>query len=84
MELEVTKMVQTIWFFRFSGFGGGDGANVSADRTSTTDLDGLHVATFNPKGYLYVSENYFNLKTINIYLHKDGIQKDIKRKLGLK
>ena len=37
-----------------------------------------------PKGYLYVSENYFNLKTINIYLHKDGIQKDIKKKLGVK
>jgi bleomycin hydrolase len=35
-----------------------------------------------PKGYLYVSENYFNLKTINIYLHKDGLDKDIKRKLS--
>lgn len=37
-----------------------------------------------PKGYLYVSENYFNLKTINIYLHKDAIQKDIRKKLELK
>jgi bleomycin hydrolase len=36
-----------------------------------------------PKGYLYVSENYFNLKTINIYLHKDGIPKGISKKLGL-
>ncbi len=36
-----------------------------------------------PKGYLYVSENYFNWKTINIYLHKDGIPKDTRKKLGL-
>lgn len=36
-----------------------------------------------PKGYLYVSENYLKLKTINIYLHKDGIQSSIKKKLNL-
>lgn len=36
-----------------------------------------------PQGYLYVSENYFNLKTINIYLHKDGIPTDIRKKLKL-
>lgn len=36
-----------------------------------------------PQGYLYVSENYFNLKTINIYLHKDGIPADIRKKLKL-
>lgn len=36
-----------------------------------------------PQGYLYVSENYFNLKTINIYLHKDGVPKDLKNKLGI-
>lgn len=36
-----------------------------------------------PKGYLYVSENYLKLKTINIYLHKDGIQTPIKKKLNL-
>ncbi len=36
-----------------------------------------------PKGYLYVSENYFNLKTINIYLHKDGISKSIRKKLEI-
>ncbi len=34
-----------------------------------------------PKGYLYVSENYFKYKTINIYLHKDGIPQSIKTKL---
>jgi bleomycin hydrolase len=34
-----------------------------------------------PAGYLYVSENYFNLKTINIYLHKDGIPKEIRAKV---
>lgn len=36
-----------------------------------------------PKGYLYVSENYFNYKTINIYLHKDGVSDAMKKKLGI-
>ena len=36
-----------------------------------------------PKGYLYVSENYFRYKTINIYLHKDGIPSSIKSKIKL-
>jgi bleomycin hydrolase len=36
-----------------------------------------------PKGYLYVSEHYFNYKTINIYLHKDGISPALKKKLSL-
>lgn len=36
-----------------------------------------------PEGYLYVSEHYFNYKTINIYLHKDGIPKSIRSKLDL-
>ena len=36
-----------------------------------------------PEGYLYVSESYFKWKTINIYLHKDGLSKDMKKKLEL-
>ncbi|HRO76451.1 MAG TPA: C1 family peptidase [Crocinitomicaceae bacterium] len=36
-----------------------------------------------PKGYLYVSENYFKWKTINIYLHKKGVPKTVMSKLGL-
>ncbi len=36
-----------------------------------------------PKGYLYVSENYLKYKTINLYLHKEGIQTIIKKKLNL-
>lgn len=36
-----------------------------------------------PKGYLYVSEHYFRLKTINVYLHKDGLTKEMKGKLKL-
>jgi bleomycin hydrolase len=36
-----------------------------------------------PKGYLYVSEAYFKYKTINIYVHKDGIYPELKSKLGL-
>ncbi|HLV41046.1 MAG TPA: C1 family peptidase [Brumimicrobium sp.] len=34
-----------------------------------------------PEGYLYVSENYFKLKTMNIYLHKDGLPKKLAKKL---
>ncbi|MEI8193175.1 MAG: C1 family peptidase [Flavobacteriia bacterium] len=37
-----------------------------------------------PKGYLYVSESYFKLKTINIYLHKDAIPAELKKKINLK
>lgn len=36
-----------------------------------------------PEGYLYVSESYFKLKTINIYLHKDAISDVLATKLGL-
>lgn len=36
-----------------------------------------------PKGYLYVSEHYFNYKTINIYVHKDGVSSSLKKKLSL-
>lgn len=34
-------------------------------------------------GYIYISEAYFKYKTINIYLHKDGLSKDMKKKLNL-
>jgi len=37
-----------------------------------------------PEGFLYVSENYFKYKTINIYLHKDGLSKEIRKKLNIK
>jgi bleomycin hydrolase len=37
-----------------------------------------------PKGYLYVSESYFKLKTINIYLHKDAVTAELKKKINLK
>lgn len=36
-----------------------------------------------PQGYLYVSENYFKHKTINIYVHKDGISSALKKKIGI-
>jgi bleomycin hydrolase len=36
-----------------------------------------------PEGYLYVSQNYFKYKTINVYLHKDALPKDIRSKLKL-
>ncbi|WP_299206404.1 aminopeptidase C [Brumimicrobium sp.] len=34
-----------------------------------------------PQGYLYVSENYFKLKTINVYLHKDALPKKLMKSL---
>jgi bleomycin hydrolase len=37
-----------------------------------------------PKGYLYVSENYFRFKTMNFYIHKDAIPSDIAKKLAIK
>jgi bleomycin hydrolase len=37
-----------------------------------------------PKGYLYVSEAYFKYKTINVYLHKDGVSNSVKSKINLK
>ncbi len=36
-----------------------------------------------PKGFLYVSENYFRYKTINVFLHKDAINTELKTKLNL-
>jgi hypothetical protein len=35
-------------------------------------------------GYFYASEAYFKYKTTNIMLHKDGIPKDMRKKLGIK
>ncbi len=34
-------------------------------------------------GYFYASEAYFKYKTINIYLHKDGLSKEMKKKLNI-
>lgn len=34
-------------------------------------------------GYFYASKAYARYKTMNIYLHKDAIPKDLKKKLGL-
>jgi len=34
-------------------------------------------------GYLNMSESYVRAKTIYILVHKDGIPKDLKKKLGL-
>ena len=34
-------------------------------------------------GYVYMSKAYFKLKAISVMLHKDGIEKDLKKKLSL-
>ena len=34
-------------------------------------------------GFFYVSEPYFRAKTIDIYVNKDALPKDTKKKLGL-
>ena len=36
-----------------------------------------------PEGYLYVSENYFKYKTINIFLHKDALPEKLRKELNL-
>ena len=36
-----------------------------------------------PEGYLYVSESYFKMKTISVYMHKDGVAKSMLKKLNL-
>jgi bleomycin hydrolase len=36
-----------------------------------------------PKGYFYASESYFRYKTMNYFLHKDALPKDIRKKLNL-
>ena len=35
-------------------------------------------------GYFYASEAFFKYKTTNIMVHKDGIPKEMKKKLGIK
>lgn len=35
------------------------------------------------KGYLYMSRAYIQMRSISIMVHKDGIPKDIRRKMGL-
>jgi len=35
-------------------------------------------------GYFYASEAYFKYKTINIYLHKDALSKEMKKNLNIK
>lgn len=44
--------------FRFSGWGGNDGATVSQNRLSTTDLDGLHVAQFTGYGFMGLGNTF--------------------------
>ncbi|MEH0158056.1 C1 family peptidase [Limibacter armeniacum] len=34
-------------------------------------------------GYLYMSASYIRLKSVSIMVHKDGIPKDVKKKLGI-
>ncbi len=36
-----------------------------------------------PEGYLYVSESYFKWKTINVYMHKNGLSPAMRKKLDL-
>ncbi|MCH2233423.1 MAG: C1 family peptidase [Crocinitomicaceae bacterium] len=35
-------------------------------------------------GYFFASEAFFKYKTMNIYLHKDALSKDLKKKLNIK
>jgi bleomycin hydrolase len=40
--------------------------------------------TSEKEGYIYMSEAYFKLKTISILLHKKGVQKTLRKKVGIK
>lgn len=35
------------------------------------------------EGYLYVSKNYLKYKTLSFVLHKDGVPKDLRKKIGV-
>jgi bleomycin hydrolase len=35
------------------------------------------------EGFLYVSKNFVKYKTTSILLHKDGVQKSTRKKLGV-
>lgn len=39
--------------------------------------------TNHPEGFLFVSESYFKMKTIYVYMHKDALEKGMKKQLGL-
>ena len=36
-----------------------------------------------PEGFVFVSESYFKMKTIYVYMHQDALSKDLKGKLSL-
>lgn len=36
-----------------------------------------------PDGFLYVSESYFKMKTIYVYMHQDALSKGLTKKLGM-
>lgn len=40
-------------------------------------------STNHPEGFLYVSESYFKMKTIYVYMHKDSLSKGMTKQLGL-
>ena len=35
------------------------------------------------KGYLYMEENYFRMKTVILFVNKKGLPESLKRKLGI-
>ncbi len=39
--------------------------------------------TNHPDGFLYVSESYFKMKTIYVYMHKGSLKKGLTKKLGM-
>lgn len=48
-----------------------------------TKSNNFDEATKKYDGYFFASENYMQYKTINIYLHKDAISADLKKKLKI-
>lgn len=56
-----------------------------------TDQNGAHYflvknswgTTNYPEGFIFVSESYFKMKTIYVYMHQDALRKSLKSKLSL-
>jgi bleomycin hydrolase len=60
-------------------------SDAGADKNSNAFLTPMKGGTDRnfPKGYFYASEAFFKFKTMNYYLHKDALPKDIRKKLNL-
>lgn len=50
---------------------------------SKTDRKETPAADTTNKGYLYMDENYFRLKTVILFVNKEALSQSLKDKLGI-